>query len=145
MHIAAQARDVFDVTGAGDTVTATFTMALLNGCSMVEAARVANVAAGIVVGKLGTAVVLPEELRTALREEPFPGSRKIVPRESLAMVVQAHRQRGERIVFTNGCFDLLHVGHIHYLQHARALGERLIVGLNDDASVRQPERAKAGR
>ena len=135
VHIAARARDVFDMTGAGDTVTAVFTMALLTGCSMVEAARVANMAAGIVVGKLGTAVVLPEELRTALREEPFPGSRKIVPRESLAMVVQAHRQRGERIVFTNGCFDLLHVGHIHYLQHARALGERLIVGLNDDASV----------
>jgi D-beta-D-heptose 7-phosphate kinase/D-beta-D-heptose 1-phosphate adenosyltransferase len=135
VHIAAQARDVFDVTGAGDTVTATFTMALLNGYSMVAAARMANVAAGIVVGKLGTAVVLPEELRVALRQEPFPGSRKIVPRESLAMVVQAHRQRGERIVFTNGCFDLLHVGHIHYLQHARALGERLIVGLNDDDSV----------
>jgi D-beta-D-heptose 7-phosphate kinase/D-beta-D-heptose 1-phosphate adenosyltransferase len=81
--------------------------------------------------------VLPEELDVALRHEPFPAAQKIVPRESLAMVVQAHRQRGERLVFTNGCFDLLHVGHIHYLQHARTLGERLIVGLNDDVSVRQ--------
>jgi D-beta-D-heptose 7-phosphate kinase / D-beta-D-heptose 1-phosphate adenosyltransferase len=137
VHIPAQARDVYDVTGAGDTVTATFTMALLNGRTLMEAARVANVAAGIVVGKLGTAVVLPEELEAALRHEPFPATQKIVPPERLAMVVQAHRQRGERLVFTNGCFDLLHVGHIHYLQHARTLGERLIVGLNDDASVRQ--------
>jgi D-beta-D-heptose 7-phosphate kinase/D-beta-D-heptose 1-phosphate adenosyltransferase len=137
VHVPAQARDVYDVTGAGDTVIATFTMALLSGCTMAEAARVANVAAGIVVGKLGTAVVLPEELDAALRHETLPAVQKIVPRESLAMVLQAHRQRGERLVFTNGCFDLLHVGHIHYLQHARALGECLIVGLNDDASVRQ--------
>jgi D-beta-D-heptose 7-phosphate kinase / D-beta-D-heptose 1-phosphate adenosyltransferase len=112
-------------------------MALLTGCSLVEAAQVANVAAGIVVGKLGTAVVLPEELRAALQAELFQGTQKILPPERLAMVLQAHRQRHERIVFTNGCFDLLHVGHIHYLQHARALGERLIVGLNDDASVRR--------
>jgi D-beta-D-heptose 7-phosphate kinase/D-beta-D-heptose 1-phosphate adenosyltransferase len=137
VHIAARARDVYDITGAGDTVIATFTMALLTGCSLIEAAQVANVAAGIVVGKLGTAVVLPEELRAALQEELSQGTQKILPPESLAMAVQAHRQRHERIVFTNGCFDLLHVGHIHYLQHARALGERLIVGLNDDASVRR--------
>jgi D-beta-D-heptose 7-phosphate kinase/D-beta-D-heptose 1-phosphate adenosyltransferase len=137
VHIAARARDVYDITGAGDTVIATFAMALLSGCSLVEAAQVANVAAGIVVGKLGTAVVLPEELRAAWQAELVQGTQKILPPERLAMVLQAHRQRHERIVFTNGCFDLLHVGHIHYLQHARALGERLIVGLNDDASVRR--------
>lgn len=137
VHIPAHAREVYDVTGAGDTVIATFAMALLGGSSLLDAAQMANVAAGIVVGKLGTAVVLPEELRAALRQGPFQGAQKIVPRESLRMVLLAHRQRGERIVFTNGCFDLLHVGHIHYLQHARSLGERLVVGLNDDASVRQ--------
>jgi D-beta-D-heptose 7-phosphate kinase / D-beta-D-heptose 1-phosphate adenosyltransferase len=81
--------------------------------------------------------VTPEELRLALREESTADGRKVLPPDELAMVLQYHRQKGERIVFTNGCFDLLHVGHIHYLQHARALGDRLVVGLNDDASVRQ--------
>jgi D-beta-D-heptose 7-phosphate kinase/D-beta-D-heptose 1-phosphate adenosyltransferase len=137
VHIPARAREVYDVTGAGDTVVAAFTMALLSGCSWVEAARLANAAAGIVVGKVGTAVVTPEELRATLREEAVAGGHKVLPREALAMALQYHRQRGERIVFTNGCFDLLHVGHIHYLQHARALGDRLVVGLNDDASVHQ--------
>jgi D-beta-D-heptose 7-phosphate kinase/D-beta-D-heptose 1-phosphate adenosyltransferase len=137
VHIPARAREVYDVTGAGDTVVATFAMALLSGLSWEEAARLANVAAGIVVGKLGTAVVTPEELRLALREETVADGRKVLPRDELAMVLQQHRQQGERIVFTNGCFDLLHVGHIAYLQHARTLGDRLVVGLNDDASVRQ--------
>lgn len=137
VYIPARAREVYDVTGAGDTVVAAFTMALLSGGSFGDAARLANTAAGIVVGKVGTAVVAPEELRAALREEAMTGGHKVLPREELAMALQYHRQRGERIVFTNGCFDLLHVGHIHYLQHARTLGDRLVVGLNDDASVRQ--------
>jgi D-beta-D-heptose 7-phosphate kinase/D-beta-D-heptose 1-phosphate adenosyltransferase len=137
VHIPARAREVYDVTGAGDTVAAAYTMALLGGLSLEEAARLANVAAGIVVGKLGTAVVTPEELRLALREEIAADGRKVLPRDELAIVLQYHRQTGERIVFTNGCFDLLHVGHIYYLQYARALGDRLVVGLNDDASVRQ--------
>jgi D-beta-D-heptose 7-phosphate kinase/D-beta-D-heptose 1-phosphate adenosyltransferase len=137
VYIPARAREVYDVTGAGDTVVAAFTMALLSGCSLAEAARLANAAAGIVVGKVGTAVVTPEELRATLQEEAMAGGHKVLPREELAVALQYHRQRGERIVFTNGCFDLLHVGHIHYLQHARTLGDRLVVGLNDDASVHQ--------
>jgi D-beta-D-heptose 7-phosphate kinase / D-beta-D-heptose 1-phosphate adenosyltransferase len=135
-YIAARAREVFDVTGAGDTVVATFSMALLCGVSPSDAARLANAAASVVVGKIGTAVVTPEELRAALRDENGPDERKVLGRHELAMAIQSHRQRGERIVFTNGCFDLLHVGHIRYLQQARALGKRLVVALNDDASVR---------
>jgi D-beta-D-heptose 7-phosphate kinase/D-beta-D-heptose 1-phosphate adenosyltransferase len=137
VHIPARAREVYDVTGAGDTVIAVFTMAMLSGLPFVEAARLANLAAGIVVGKLGTAVVTLEELQAAVQEDRIPYERKIVPGNTLAMLLQRHRQQGERIVFTNGCFDLLHVGHIHYLQYARSLGDRLVVGLNDDASVRQ--------
>jgi D-beta-D-heptose 7-phosphate kinase / D-beta-D-heptose 1-phosphate adenosyltransferase len=137
IHIPTKAREVFDVTGAGDTVIAAFTMAILCGLSCTEAAHLANVAAGIVVGKMGTAVVSLEELRLALREEVAPEAQKILSREELACRVEQHRQQGERIVFTNGCFDLLHVGHMRYLQQARTLGERLIVGLNDDVSVRQ--------
>jgi D-beta-D-heptose 7-phosphate kinase / D-beta-D-heptose 1-phosphate adenosyltransferase len=137
IHIPTKAREVFDVTGAGDTVIAAFTMAILCGLSFTEAAQLANVAAGIVVGKMGTAVVSLEELRFALREDVAPEAQKILFREELMCRVEQHRQQGERIVFTNGCFDLLHVGHMRYLQQARTLGECLIVGLNDDASVRQ--------
>ena len=136
VHIPACAREVFDVTGAGDTVIAAFSMAILCGLSLAEAAYLANTAAGIVVGKVGTAVVSPEELRGALRQDSNSGKCKVLPREELAVVLQRHRQQGERIVFTNGCFDLLHIGHIQYLQQARALGDRLVVGLNDDISVR---------
>ncbi|HEY7495266.1 MAG TPA: D-glycero-beta-D-manno-heptose-7-phosphate kinase [Candidatus Tectomicrobia bacterium] len=137
VHIPARAREVYDVTGAGDTVVAAFSMALLSGLSLEEAARLANIAASIVVAKLGTAVATPEELRLALREDSTADGRKVLPPDELVMLLQYHRQKGERIVFTNGCFDLLHIGHIQYLQHARALGDRLVVGLNDDASVRQ--------
>ena len=123
------------MTGAGDTVIATFSMAVLCGLPLVDAAHLANVAAGIVVGKLGTATVLPEELRTTLRAGDAFGERKVLQHGELAVALQHRRQQGERIVFTNGCFDLLHVGHIQYLQQARAMGECLIVALNDDASV----------
>jgi D-beta-D-heptose 7-phosphate kinase/D-beta-D-heptose 1-phosphate adenosyltransferase len=136
VHIPTRAREVFDVTGAGDTVIATFSMAVLCGFPLVEAAHLANVAAGIVVGKLGTATVLLEELRTALRAGDTFGERKVLQRGELAIALQHRRQQGERVVFTNGCFDLLHVGHIQYLQQARAMGECLVVALNDDASVR---------
>ncbi len=136
VHIPAQAREVFDVTGAGDTVIAMLSMALLCGLSLVDAARLANAAAGVVVGKMGTAVVSPAELRTALRQERLDSTHKILLGDALASALHQRRQRGETIVFTNGCFDLLHVGHIQYLQHARALGDCLVVALNDDASVR---------
>ena len=103
VHIPTRAREVFDVTGAGDTVIATFSMAVLCGLSFVEAAHLANVAAGLVVGKVGTALVLPEELRAALRVGETCEAHKVLVRSALAGALQAQRQRGERIVFTNGC------------------------------------------
>jgi D-beta-D-heptose 7-phosphate kinase/D-beta-D-heptose 1-phosphate adenosyltransferase len=136
VHIPAQAREVFDVTGAGDTAVATFSMALLNGLALPDAAHVANTAAGMVVGKMGTAVVSLEELQAALRRE-VSAPRKIMGRTELARIVREHQQRGERVVFTNGCFDLLHIGHMRYLQQARTLGDRLLIALNDDASVQR--------
>ncbi|MBM3226525.1 MAG: D-glycero-beta-D-manno-heptose 1-phosphate adenylyltransferase, partial [Candidatus Tectomicrobia bacterium] len=136
VHIPAQAREVFDVTGAGDTVAAMLSMALVAGLSLVDAARLANAAAGVVVGKMGTAVVSPTELQTALQHDALDSTRKILPPDLLAMELWQRQQRGETIVFTNGCFDLLHVGHIQYLQQARTLGDCLVLGLNDDASVR---------
>jgi D-beta-D-heptose 7-phosphate kinase/D-beta-D-heptose 1-phosphate adenosyltransferase len=142
VHIPTRAREVFDVTGAGDTVIATFSMAMLDGLSMVDAAQLANAAAGVVVGKLGTAVIQPDELQSALRLGITASDHKVRTRADLAVIVQAHRQRGERVVFTNGCFDLLHVGHIQYLQQARALGDCLVVAINDDASVRVLKGAK---
>jgi D-beta-D-heptose 7-phosphate kinase/D-beta-D-heptose 1-phosphate adenosyltransferase len=137
VHIPAQAREVFDVTGAGDTVLAAFSLGILCGLPFTEAAHVANTAAGIVVAKVGTAVVSLEELRSALHQDAPTEVGKVLSHEELVWVIQEHRRRGERIVFTNGCFDLLHVGHIRYLQQARGLGDRLVVGLNNDASVRQ--------
>jgi D-beta-D-heptose 7-phosphate kinase/D-beta-D-heptose 1-phosphate adenosyltransferase len=136
VHIPARAREVFDVTGAGDTVIATFSMALFSGLSLVNAAYLANAAAGVVVGKVGTAVVSPDELRAALRADGVGAEHKILPADTLALVLQQRQQCGETIVLTNGCFDLLHVGHIQSLQQARALGDCLVVALNDDASVR---------
>ena len=135
-HLPAHARDVYDVTGAGDTVIAAFAAAGIGGLSYAEAARLANVAAGIVVGKAGTAVVHREELEAHIRARSVPPQSKLRTCDELSRALQQHRQRGERIVFTNGCFDLLHGGHIHYLQQARALGDCLVVALNDDASVR---------
>ena len=135
LHIPANARDVFDVTGAGDTAAAAFSMAVLSGLSFADAALLANAAAGIVVGKVGTAAVSPVELRAALQQQESTESRKVLEREALARVAQQQRLQGRRIVFTNGCFDLLHVGHMRYLQQARSLGDLLVVALNDDASV----------
>lgn len=136
-HIPAHTRDVYDVTGAGDTVIAAFAAAAIGGLPYDEAARLANVAAGIVVGKAGTAVVYREELEVNLLGHNAPWQSKVLTREELSTALQQHRQRNERIVFTNGCFDLLHGGHLHYLQQSRALGDCLVVGLNDDASVRR--------
>ena len=136
-HIPAHTRDVYDVTGAGDTVIAAFAAAAIHGMPYGEAARWANVAAGIVVGKAGTAVVHPEELEAHAAARDAPWQRKVRTRDELARELRQHRLRNERIVFTNGCFDLLHGGHVHYLQQARALGDCLVVAVNDDASVRR--------
>jgi D-beta-D-heptose 7-phosphate kinase/D-beta-D-heptose 1-phosphate adenosyltransferase len=136
VHLRTDARDVFDVTGAGDTVCAVIGTALAVGMGVRDALTLANTAAGIVVGKLGTATVSSEELASALSRLPRSAVGLIAEPELLACVREA-RQRGERIVMTNGCFDILHAGHVTYLQQAAALGDRLVVAINSDASVRR--------
>lgn len=135
-RIGAQAREVYDVTGAGDTVIAALAMALFAGATPLEAAQLANVAAGLVVGKLGTATVGREELLAYLDGHPSATDGKIQTQAALRKILAEARHKGQRVVFTNGCFDLLHAGHVRYLQAARAMGDLLVVGLNTDASVR---------
>ncbi len=136
-HLTAQAREVFDVSGAGDTVVATLAAALGQGVDMVAAAALANAAAGVVVGKTGTAVVQAADLLRAVRAGDLSTSEaKIMPLSAALETVASWRARGQRIGFTNGCFDLLHPGHISLLRQARQAADRLIVGLNSDASVR---------
>jgi D-beta-D-heptose 7-phosphate kinase / D-beta-D-heptose 1-phosphate adenosyltransferase len=140
--IPAQAREVYDVSGAGDTVIATLAAAMAAGMSLVDAARTANLAAGIVVGKLGTQPILSSELSTALKlnhqQQDYPHSAAKITALGAALVqVRQWRAAGTKIVFTNGCFDLLHPGHISLLYQARALGDRLVVGLNTDASIKR--------
>ena len=135
-HFPAEAAEVFDVSGAGDTVIAALSLALSAGIDVLSAVRLANVAAGISVAKVGTAKVRPEELREAL--QPSTGARrKIVSLAAVAEAAERWRQRGWRVGFTNGCFDLLHPGHVHILEQARANCDRLIVGLNADSSIRK--------
>lgn len=133
-HLPAQAREVFDVTGAGDTVIAMLAAALASGCDAAHAAQLANVAAGVAVGKLGTATVSREELSHALHQQGV-GGRAVMTEDALLAAVAEARSRGQRIVMTNGCFDILHAGHVSYLEEAKRLGDRLIVAVNDDASV----------
>lgn len=134
LHLKAQARDVYDVTGAGDTVCAIAASALSAGSDLANATMLANIAAGLVVGKLGTAVVTHDELLAAVHpHRSAPGTDVTT---SLAAIAAA-RARGERIVMTNGCFDLLHAGHVRYLEEAATLGDRLVVAVNTDASVRR--------
>lgn len=137
VHIPTVAREVFDVTGAGDTVISVLSLGLACGLSLPEAAWVANVAAGIAVGKLGTSTVSPQEIVAEVGHGMKDSDSKIKNLDVLAHLVAQERSRGKKIVFTNGCFDLLHVGHVKYLQRARELGDLLVVGLNSDASVRR--------
>lgn len=134
LHLPARAREVFDVTGAGDTVISTLAAALAAGEELPQAVALANLAAGIVVGKLGTAAISAPELRRAVQREEG-SERGVLGLEQLLLAVDDARAHGEKIVFTNGCFDILHAGHVTYLEQARALGDRLIVAVNDDASV----------
>lgn len=131
----AKAQEVFDVTGAGDTVIAVLSACIACGESYTEAATLANVAAGLAVKKLGNATVTPAELRRVLREE-VDTHYGLVTRAQLECLVEDAQSHGEKVVFTNGCFDLLHAGHVQYLSQARLLGDRLIVAVNDDHSVR---------
>lgn len=142
IKIAAQAREVYDVSGAGDTVIATLAAVLATGESMPNASRLANLSAGVVVGKLGTQPILHSELSTVLRfpdhQRNFPyAAAKMRALDAALAQVQSWKNASEKIVFTNGCFDLLHPGHISLLHQSRALGDRLIVGLNTDDSVRR--------
>jgi D-beta-D-heptose 7-phosphate kinase/D-beta-D-heptose 1-phosphate adenosyltransferase len=130
----AEAREVFDVTGAGDTVIALMGAALGAGLATEAAAALANLGAGLVVGKIGVASVSPSELRLALHRRGA-GGRGLVSANELETLVHEAHARGERIVMTNGCFDILHAGHVGYLEEAKSLGDRLIVAVNDDASV----------
>jgi D-beta-D-heptose 7-phosphate kinase/D-beta-D-heptose 1-phosphate adenosyltransferase len=137
-HLPTTARQVFDVSGAGDTVVATLSLGLAVGAEIAGAAALANAAAGIVVGKRGTAVVTTGELIAALR--PFDGRtdpQKIFALDSVMQLARAWREQGLKIAFTNGCFDLLHPGHIFLLDQARHTADRLIVGLNADVSIRR--------
>jgi D-beta-D-heptose 7-phosphate kinase / D-beta-D-heptose 1-phosphate adenosyltransferase len=136
LHFPARAREVFDVTGAGDTVIAVIAAGLAAGLALPDAVAVSNLAAGIVVGKLGTATVTVEELQNAMLEHAHAGRGAVTEKELVKLLAQA-RAKGERIVMTNGCFDILHAGHVTYLQQAAKLGDRLIVAVNDDASVRR--------
>ncbi|MBF0421648.1 MAG: D-glycero-beta-D-manno-heptose-7-phosphate kinase [Magnetococcales bacterium] len=137
-RIPAMAKEVFDVSGAGDTVVATLTAGIAAGLSPIEALHLANLAAGVVVGKVGTTPITYPEILAALSTDAAIGeSDKICDLERASARVAAWRELGQKIVFTNGCFDLLHAGHVTYLEKARRLGQRLVVGLNTDRSVRQ--------
>jgi D-beta-D-heptose 7-phosphate kinase/D-beta-D-heptose 1-phosphate adenosyltransferase len=137
-HLHGEAREVFDVSGAGDTAVATLTAALAAGATLEDAARLANLAGGIVVGKVGTAIIRAEELAGALRHERLAhGEAKVLEAAAALERVRRWRAEGRRIGFTNGCFDLLHPGHISLMRQARAACDRLVVGLNTDASVRR--------
>ena len=135
-HFNAKAQEVFDVTGAGDTVIATLATALAKGIDIADAVMLANTAAGIAVGRMGAATVTPLELKLALENA---GSRPtgITTVQQLKELVQFEKSLGKTVVFTNGCFDILHSGHAQYLLEAGSLGDRLIVAINSDASVKR--------
>jgi D-beta-D-heptose 7-phosphate kinase / D-beta-D-heptose 1-phosphate adenosyltransferase len=151
-HLPAAAREVFDVSGAGDTVVATLATGVAAGLSWADAAELANVAAGIVVGKVGTAVAFAADLVRALQNEgPVGSGDKVATLEQAVDAVARWRRQGLQIGFTNGCFDLLHPGHVSLMAQAKAASDRLVVGLNSDASVRRlkgkdrPVQAEAAR
>ncbi|MCH8134890.1 MAG: bifunctional D-glycero-beta-D-manno-heptose-7-phosphate kinase/D-glycero-beta-D-manno-heptose 1-phosphate adenylyltransferase HldE [Proteobacteria bacterium] len=134
LFLSTQAREVFDVTGAGDTVIATLAAVIASGQDLSSAAALANIAAGLVVRKIGVATITPSEIRVAMHQRG-QGGRGLVKKGELLAMVEESRSRDERIVMTNGCFDILHAGHVAYLEEAKSLGDRLIVAVNDDDSV----------
>jgi D-beta-D-heptose 7-phosphate kinase / D-beta-D-heptose 1-phosphate adenosyltransferase len=131
----AEIREVYDVSGAGDTVVATLGAGIGAGMSLIDAARLANIAAGIVVGKVGTAVVHASELVACLNGHDLYTADKVMPRSHALDLVERWRRQGLKIGFTNGCFDLLHPGHVALIGQAKAACDRLVVGLNSDASA----------
>jgi len=142
IHLPTRAKEVFDVTGAGDTVISVLATALAAGESFADATMLSNLAAGIVVSKVGTATVNMDELRRAIREQ-HQIQRGVVEEDALLEMIKESKDHGETVVMTNGCFDILHAGHVAYLEQAKELGDRLVVAVNDDDSVKRlkgPER-----
>ena len=142
IHLPTRAKEVFDVTGAGDTVISVLAASLAAGESFADATTLSNLAAGIVVSKVGTATVSMDELRREIRKQ-HQIQRGVVEEDALLQMVKESKDHGETVVMTNGCFDILHAGHVAYLEQARELGDRLIVAVNDDDSVKRlkgPER-----
>ncbi|HGN9469794.1 bifunctional D-glycero-beta-D-manno-heptose-7-phosphate kinase/D-glycero-beta-D-manno-heptose 1-phosphate adenylyltransferase HldE [Providencia stuartii] len=136
LHLPTEAQEVYDVTGAGDTVIGVLAASIASGRPLHEACALANAAAGVVVEKLGTSTVSPIELENAIRGRADNGF-GVMDEKQLKQAVANARLRGERVVMTNGCFDILHAGHVSYLANARKLGDRLIVAVNSDASTRR--------
>lgn len=136
-HFPTSAREVFDVTGAGDTVLAAFALAAASGASYADAAQLGNAAAGVAVTKAGAAVVHPFEIEREVDSRHFSAGAKIRTRAEMQGIAETLQRDHQRIIFTNGCFDLLHVGHMHLLREAKKFGDVLVVGLNSDSSVRQ--------
>ena len=134
LHMPTQAKEVYDVTGAGDTVISVLAASLAAGKSLSDACKLANAAAGVVVGKLGTSTLSTIELTEAIHGSQDSGF-GVVGEAQLIQAVKAARARGEKVVMTNGCFDILHAGHVAYLNEAAKLGDRLIVAVNTDRSV----------
>ncbi len=134
IHLPAHAREVFDVTGAGDTVIAVLGASISAGAALPDAMAFANLAASLAVAKLGAATVSAPELQVALANTTAPSS-GVVNEEQLLLAISDARAKGKKIVFTNGCFDILHAGHVKYLQQAKQLGDYLIVAVNEDDSI----------
>jgi len=135
MHLAACSGEVYDVTGAGDTVVAALAISLAKKVKLIDAASFANLAASVVVGKIGTSTVTLQELQNTAFQTSSILPIGVMEQNQLIQIIKTAQAKGERIVFTNGCYDILHYGHIKYLEKARAFGDRLVVGVNDDASV----------
>jgi D-beta-D-heptose 7-phosphate kinase/D-beta-D-heptose 1-phosphate adenosyltransferase len=136
LHLPAKKQEVYDVTGAGDTVIGVLAASFASGTTLEEAMLLSNIAAGIVVTKLGAATVSPHELRRALQDEHNRRRGVMTEAEVLQAIKDAHAH-GEKVVMTNGCFDILHLGHVQYLEEAKKLGDHLIVAVNDDDSVKK--------
>ena len=134
-HLPAKAKEVYDVTGAGDTVVSTLAVCIATGMSLNDACVLANLAASVVVGKLGTSTVSATELALALGEQTPHLDGGVMSESQLKMAIEQAKKRGETVVMTNGCFDILHAGHVSYLDAAKKLGHRLIVAVNTDQSV----------
>jgi D-beta-D-heptose 7-phosphate kinase / D-beta-D-heptose 1-phosphate adenosyltransferase len=143
VHLPAHAKEVFDVTGAGDTVVATLALAVAAGSTLPEAVELSNLAAGLVVSRVGAASISAAALEAAWHAQPSIARKRVtapageVGLARLLTLRDLARQKGQRVIMTNGCFDVLHPGHIAFLEEARSLGDHLLVAINDDASVRR--------